>query len=85
MSVKHELILDNQMLTVSHHPRDGFWIYDKTRGMNLAMRAKTEQEAWLEVVGYYQNRLRDVEGQLKSITAKVDAFVAQFVEEEDQD
>jgi hypothetical protein len=63
--------------------RDGFWLYDYTRGMNLSMRAKTPQDAFLEALRYYQKRLADVEREHRELVAKVDAFVSQFVPEEE--
>ncbi|EHV4444359.1 hypothetical protein K0M00_005536 [Escherichia coli] len=62
---------------------DGFWLYDETRGMNLAMRAKTAEAAYLEALEYYQERLTEVEEDYKSLKAKVDHFVGQFIEEDD--
>lgn len=62
---------------------DGFWLYDKTRGMNLSMCAKTPQDAFVECISYYQRRLSEVENEHRKLTAKVDAFVNQFVEGED--
>jgi len=62
---------------------DGFWLYDNTRGMNLSMRAKTTQDAFVECITYYQERLAQVEGEQRELTAKVDAFVSQFVESDD--
>ena len=41
---------------------DGFWLWDETREMNLSMKAKTEQAALVETIGYYQRRLLEVEG-----------------------
>lgn len=61
---------------------DGFWLYDKTRGMNLSMRAKTPQDAFVECITYYQRRLAKVEGEHRELSAKVDAFVSQFVDDE---
>lgn len=61
---------------------DGFWLWDETRGMNLSMRAKTPQDAFLECITYYQRRLAKVEGEHRELSAKVDAFVSQFVEDE---
>lgn len=58
----------------------GFWLYDETRGMNLAMRAKTSTKAFVEALTYYQARLAKVESDYKSLSAKVDAFVAQVTE-----
>lgn len=64
---------------------DGFWLYDKTRGMNLAMRAKTAQDAFVEALEYYQVRLRQVESEYKALNTKVQSFVAEFVEDEEND
>ena len=61
----------------------GFWLYDKTRGFNLSMRAKTERDAFVEALTYYQERLSKVEQAHHSLRDRVDAFVAQFVEDED--
>lgn len=66
--------------TSGHH---GFWLYDETRGMNLAMRAKSEQDAFVEALEYYQERLKEVESNLHSLLTKVDAFVAQVADDPD--
>jgi len=63
--------------------RDGWWLYDTTRGMNLSMRAKTEREAFTEALTYYQGRLGEVEKAYASLRSQVDSFVSQFKEEED--
>lgn len=76
----HEKLSDTLTLTNS---TDGFWLYDKTRGMNLAMHAKTSTAAFVEALTYYQERLGKVEQEHASLTAKVDVFVAQFVEDDD--
>lgn len=60
----------------------GFWLYDYTRGMNLAIRAKTPQDAFVEALHYYQKRLEKVEREHAALQGKVDAFVSQFVEDE---
>lgn len=62
---------------------DGFFLYDKTRGMNLAMRAKTKDEAFTKALQYYQVRLKTVEYEYASLKAKVDSFVDQFVDQEE--
>lgn len=62
---------------------DGFWLWDETRGMNLAMKAKTATAAFVEALGYYQHRLAEVEKEYTGLRKKVDAFLAQFVDEED--
>jgi hypothetical protein len=53
----------------------GFWLYDRTRGMNLSMRAKSEQAAFVEALTYYQKRLQEVEKELKGIKSKVYNFI----------
>ena len=62
--------------------KDGFWLYDKTRGFNLAMRAKTSTDAFVESLEYYQDRLKEVESKYSNLKAKVDSFVSNFVDEE---
>lgn len=62
---------------------EGFWLYDDTRGMNLAIRAKTSTEAFVEALTYYQERLATVEAEHRALRSKVDAFVAQVLPEED--
>lgn len=63
---------------------DGFWLYDETRGMNLAMRASSPQEAFVEALTYYQERLSKLEGEYKTLNHKVQEFVSQFSDDEDQ-
>jgi hypothetical protein len=54
---------------------DGYWLWDTTRNMNLSMRAKTPEAAFIEALMYYQTRCLVVEKQLKQITERVDNFV----------
>lgn len=61
---------------------DGFWLYDTTRGMNLSMRAKTPQDAFVECITYYQKRLSHVETAHRDLSAKVNNFVEQFTTED---
>ena len=61
----------------------GFWLYDKTRGMNLSMRAVSEEAAFIEALEYYQERLTRVETELKDIKIKVEAFVTAVSPETD--
>lgn len=65
--------------------QDGFWLWDDTRGMNLSMKAKTRDLAFIEALGYYQSRLVNVETSYRVLKNQVDSFVDQFVSEnEDQ-
>lgn len=56
--------------------RDGFWLYDTTRGMNLAKRAKNPTAAFVEALTYYQRRLQEVEHEHKMLRTKVEGFIA---------
>lgn len=64
---------------------DGFWLYDKTRSMNLSMKAKTAQDAFVETIEYYQKRLTEVEFEHKILKESVDKFVEQHCEHEDHE
>lgn len=78
--LNHKVLSDS--LTISEC-KDGWWLYDETRGMNLAMRAKSSEAAFLEALEYYQERLQKIENEYKSLKAKVDHFVGQFGDEDD--
>ena len=74
-------VAETESLTLSEQS-DGFWLWDKTRQMNLAMCAKTPFEAFIDSLIYYQSRLTRVETDYRELSAKVDAFVSQFQETE---
>ena len=61
-----------------HRCTDGFWLYDETRGMNLSMKAKSEQDAFIESLEYYQERLTLIEQQYSYLKTKVNAVVSLF-------
>ncbi len=71
-------------LTVSECT-DGWWLWDGARGMNLSMRAKTRDSAFVQTITYYQQRLTQVEGELKELRTKVEAFVGQVHECPDEE
>ena len=86
MKVKYITVFKNESITLSKHPeKEEFWLYDYTRGMNLAMNAKSEQEAFIESLMYYQKRLKEVEAEFKTLNDKVSIFIDSVVEEEDKD
>lgn len=78
--ISHTKLSDTLELTEC---KDGFWLYDKTRGMNLSMRAKSSTAAFVEALTYYQNRLAKVEKAQRGLQTRVDDFVAQFVNEDE--
>lgn len=62
-------------LTISEC-KDGYWLYDETRGMNLAMRAKTEQDAYVKAITYYQKRCVEIEQKKEKLYDNVNNFIA---------
>jgi hypothetical protein len=62
---------------------DGFWLYDETRKMNLAVHEHSRDAAFVQALTYYQLRLKQVESSLYRLQTRVNAFVDQFREEED--
>ena len=74
---RYELIFQNDTIQLSKGP-DGFWLHDATRGMNLAMRATSEQQAFVNAIMYYQRRLMKIEIEHKSLRGLVDNFVEHF-------
>ena len=61
---------------------DGYYLYDTVVGMNIAMRAKTEQDACIEALLYYQRRLVEVKTEYKILNDKVESFLSKFAENE---
>jgi hypothetical protein len=57
---------------------EGYYIYDYFVGMNLAMRAKTEQDACIEALLYYQKTLKELRSDYKELNDKVENFLSQF-------
>lgn len=64
--------------------KDGFYLYDKTQGMNISMHSKTEELAFVEALTYYQKRMLEIEKSYKDLHTKVDNFVNQLVIEDDE-
>lgn len=55
--------------------KDGYSLYDYTRGMNLSMRAKTEQDAYVDAITYYQERCAEIEKKKKKLYDSVNNFI----------
>jgi hypothetical protein len=72
----------SETITINEYT-DGVYLWDKTRGMNVAMYAKTHQDALVQALTYYQRRLKEVEGAYSDMKTKVDTFVNQFTDEPD--
>ena len=78
----------SQTLTLALYPRYGekpvgYWLWDESRGMNLAMGADRPETAFVEALHYYQKRLAEVEKSYADLRGQVDAFVGQFTQEEE--
>ncbi|UNY40466.1 hypothetical protein KLEP7_gp82 [Pseudaeromonas phage vB_PpeM_ KLEP7] len=54
--------------------KDGWWLWDETRGMNLGMREKTRDEAFISALEYYQQRLIEVETEHKVYKIRLIVF-----------
>jgi len=57
---------------------DGYYLYDKVLGMNIVMRAKTEQDACIEALLFYQKRLAGAKLDYKILNDKVQSFISQL-------
>lgn len=62
---------------------DGYFLYDTVVGMNISMRAKTEQDACIEALLYYQRKLVKAKADYKILNDKVENFLSQFDREDD--
>lgn len=82
--ISSEKLTDTLTLSECHRYGEkpaGFWLYDKTRGMNLAMGAPSRELALIQAITYYQKRLSQVEKEHKNLSEKVRVFVSQFFED----
>lgn len=74
-------VFKNDTLSL-HECTDGYYLYDYVIGMNISMRAKTEQDAFIEALTYYQEKLKTSTKAYKDLYAKVESFICQFDTEE---
>lgn len=71
------IVFENETMSLSKL-KDGFWLWDETRSMNLAIREKTERIAFIEAIEYYQRRLKEVEEESKRLHDISNKFVKDF-------
>lgn len=62
---------------------DGYYLWDKVAGFNIAIHAKTEQEALIDGLKYYQTYHSKLKKDYKELNDKVESFLCQFDREED--
>jgi hypothetical protein len=80
----------NQHLTISEcHPdhacrTNNWWLYDDRAGMNIGMREKTRDAAFVEAIDYWAERAMKAERAYEGIRMQVDEFVGKFVDSEDK-
>jgi len=79
-AIRNVFKLDTISLTECN---DGYWLYDNVVGQNISMRAKTEQDACIEAILWYQKRLASCKLDYKILNDKVEIFVSQFVDRDD--
>lgn len=85
--ISNRKLSDTLMLSECHPTADyrgKWWLWDETQGCNLAMGAETEEEALVQALEYYQTYLAKYKGLYKDMKAKVDSFVSEFTDEEDE-
>ncbi len=80
MKLTSILVTPSLQLNVDNQGK--FWLYDETRGMNLSIRSKSKEEAFIETIEYYQKRLLEVENEYNTLSKKVETFVDLFKEDE---
>ena len=82
----------NQHLTISEcHPDHAcrtinWWLYDDRAygsGMNIGMRAKTKDKAFVEAIEFWARRAAKAESDYAAIKTQVDEFVGKFADFED--
>lgn len=76
MGLKYELVFKNDTITLTKHPhKEEYWLYDKSQGCNVAMHAKTERDAFVQAVDYYQRTIARITSENNSLSLKVDAIL----------
>ena len=62
--------------------KDGYWLYDYTRNMNLSMHTKTERDAFVEAITYYQKRYAEVHKDYEILNGSVQNFISSLPNDE---
>jgi hypothetical protein len=77
-----QIIKLTETLTLCEY-KNGFWLWDATQQMNLSMKAKTERDAFVEALSYYQRRCTEVSEKKKSLLNSVNNFITSLSENEE--
>jgi len=62
---------------------DGYYLWDKVAGFNITIHAKSEQQALIEGIEYYQRYHSKLQKEHKELSNKVDSFLSQFERDDD--
>lgn len=79
-AIRNVFKLDTISLTECN---DGYWLYDYVVGQNISLRAKTEQDACIEAILWYQKRLASCKLDYKTLNDKVENFLSEFERDDD--
>jgi hypothetical protein len=63
---------------------DGFWLWDDNGKQNLSMKAKTAQDALVEALDIALERCARFEKAHAELSQKVEAFVSQFRDDDEE-
>jgi hypothetical protein len=63
---------------------NSWWLYDERAGMNIGMREKSRDEAFVSAIEYWAERALRAELCYSHIKSQVDSFVNQFVEPDEE-
>ncbi len=61
---------------------DGYYLFDKVAGFNIAIHAKTEQQALINGLNYYQRFHSQLKKDYEELNNKVENFLSQFSDNE---
>lgn len=61
---------------------DGFWLYDLLQSCNISMKAKTERDALVEGLKYYQSRYNKLENEYRVLNNNVQKFISSVSDNE---
>lgn len=62
---------------------NGYYLWDTVAGFNISIHAKSEQQALIDGLEYYQRYHSKLKKEHKELNDKVENFLCQFDKEED--
>lgn len=87
--IQHTNLNNNLSLSECHPDSEcrtnNWWLYDKRAGMNLAMRAKSRDDAFVQTIEYWANRSARYERDYCELKQRLDLFINQFAKESEDE